>query len=267
MKIGDTHVHSLFSTDSSTEMEEMVKKAVEEGLPHICFTDHIDYDYPVEGVKFDFNMDEYFASIRGLKEKYSEKILVLAGIELGMQEHLVDRYEELLKKYPFDFVIGSQHLVDGSDPYYPSTFDGRTDAQIYRDYFEETLRDVKAFRGFDSLGHLDYIVRYGRFKTHSYTYSAYSDVIDEILKILVRRNKALEINTAGLRKQLGFPNPSPDVLRRYRELGGTLITVGSDSHKPYSIGFGFEEAGELLKSCGFTHYAYYVNRKPVFVKL
>lgn len=107
MKIGDTHVHSLFSTDSSTEMEEMVKKAVEEGLPHICFTDHIDYDYPVEGVEFDFNMDDYFASIRKLKEKYREKILVLAGIELGMQEHLVDRYEELLKKYPFDFVIGS----------------------------------------------------------------------------------------------------------------------------------------------------------------
>jgi len=189
MKIGDTHVHSLFSTDSSTEMEEMVKKAVEEGLPHICFTDHIDYDYPVEGVEFDFNMDDYFASIRKLREKYREKILVLAGIELGMQEHLVDRYEELLKKYPFDFVIGSQHLVDGSDPYYPSTFDGRTDAQIYRDYFEEMLKDVRAFRGFDSLGHLDYIVRYGRFKTHSYSYPAYSDVIDEILKILVRRKQ------------------------------------------------------------------------------
>jgi histidinol-phosphatase (PHP family) len=267
MKIGDTHVHSTYSTDSETDMEEMVRKALEAGLPHICFTDHIDYDYPVEGILFDFDMKDYFQRIADLNDRYRGKILILAGVELGMQPQLDKRYDALLKKYPFDFVIGSQHLVGRSDPYYPSTFEGKTDAQVYRAYFEETLKNITVFRSFDALGHLDYIVRYGKFKTHSYSYAAYADVIDEILKILVKRNQALELNTAGLRKQLGFPNPSPEVLRRYRELGGTLVTVGSDSHKPYSIGFGFDEAGELLKSCGFTHYAYYVNRKPVFVKL
>lgn len=267
MTIGDTHVHSRYSTDSETPMEDMVKKAVEEGLPHLCFTDHIDEDYPVEGVKFGFDVPSYFEEINTLREKYKDRILVLAGVELGMQLQLTERYAKLTKQYPFDFVIASQHLVGECDPYYPSTFEGKTDAQVYRKYFEETLKNVEAFGAFDALGHLDYIVRYGKYKTHSYSYSAYADVIDEILKTLVRKNKALEINTAGIRKSLGFPNPSPDVLKRYRELGGTLVTVGSDSHKPYSIGFSFREAGELLKECGFTHYAYYVNRNPVFVKL
>ena len=92
-------------------------------------------------------------------------------------------------------------------------------------------------------------------------------MIDEILKLLVRYNIALEVNTAGIRKQLGFPNPHPEIIRRYRELGGTLVTVGSDSHKPYSLGFAFEQARDLLLSCGFTHYVWFEHREPKFVSL
>ena len=132
---------------------------------------------------------------------------------------------------------------------------------------KKILENVKAFHDFDSMGHLDYIVRYGRNKSRSYSYRAFADVIDEILKLLVRYNIAIEINTAGFRKQIGSPNPHPDILRRYRELGGTLVTVGSDSHKPHTLGFAFDTASEILKSCGFTHYVYYEKRQPKFVKL
>ena len=264
---GDIHVHSYFSTDSEARMEDTIEKALEEGLSYLCFTDHIDYDYPVEGLTFDFDPAEYFRKIGEMKERYGSRIKILAGVELGMQEHLSKRYSELLRSWPFDFAIGSQHLVGGMDPYYPETFEGRNENDIYRLYFENMLTDIRVFRDFDALGHLDYIVRYGSRKGRNYSYRQYADVIDEILKILVRDNHAIEINTAGIRKQLGFPNPHPEVLKRYRELGGTLVSIGSDAHKPYAVGFAFGTACEILKSCGFTHTVYYEKRKPRFVLL
>ncbi len=265
--IGDIHVHSSFSGDSDADMEEEIQKAVAAGLPYLCFTDHIDWDFPAEDVEYNFDVDEYFRTIGQYREEYADRIRILSGVELGMQPHLAGRYKKLIQEHRFDFVIGSQHLAFGKDPYYPETFEGRTDAEVYRRYFEETLESVKAFHDFDSMGHLDYIVRYGRRRGGVYSYRAFADIIDEILKLLVKFNIAIEINTAGIRKQLGFPNPHPDVLRRYRELGGTLVTVGSDSHKSYSLGFAFDTAADILRSCGFTHCVYYEKRKPRFVKL
>lgn len=265
--LADLHVHSRYSTDSNAEMEDVVKRAVEIGLPVLCFTDHIDWDYPVQDLTFDFDVSSYMEEIEALQEKYSGKIRILKGVELGMQPHLGKRYEELLRKYPFDFAIGSQHLVNDMDPYYPETFEGKTDAEVFRAYFENTLEDIRNFHDFDTMGHLDYVVRYGKHKSREYSYRAYADIIDEILKLLVKYNIALELNTCGLRKQLGFPNPHPDILARYRELGGTLVTVGSDAHKPRYLGYGFDRADEILKSLGYTHYCYFVKHDPVFVKL
>ena len=265
--IGDIHLHSSFSADSEARMEDVVRAAIDAGLPLICFTDHIDLDYPVEDLVFEFDIPDYFAEIGRMQELYGERIRIFSGVELGMQPHLGDRYRALLKEHAFDFVIGSQHLVNGQDPYYPETFEGKPDQEVYRAYFENLLEDVRAFHDFDTLGHLDYVVRYGKRRARGYIYRAYADVIDEILKLLVRWNIALELNTAGLRKRLGFPNPHPDILRRYRELGGTLVTCGADAHQPSAVGYGMKEAEEILKSCGFTHYVYFSRRKPYFVRL
>ncbi len=265
--IADIHVHSNYSTDSEARMEETVKRAIEIGLPVLCFTDHIDWDYPVEGLTFDFDVKKYFEEIDYLQSKYSDKIDILKGVELGLQPQLADRYRQLLDSHPFDFAIGSQHLVNSMDPYYPETFEGKRDADVFYRYFCDMLEDVRAFHSFDSMGHLDYVVRYGKHKAQEYSYHAYAEVIDEILKLMVRYNIAIELNTCGLRKQLGFPNPHPDILRRYHELGGTLVTVGSDSHKPHYLGYGFDTAAKILTSCGFTHYCYFKKRQPKFVKL
>ncbi|MCR5295637.1 MAG: histidinol-phosphatase HisJ family protein [Lachnospiraceae bacterium] len=266
MKI-DIHVHSCYSTDSETKMEDAVYCAVREGIRVLCFTDHIDWDYPVDGLSFDFDVAKYEAEICRLRQQYKGKIDLLMGVELGMQKHLGPRYEKLLKDYAFDFAIGSQHLVDKQDPYYPETFEGKSDEEVFRRYFEELYEDIKAFHAFDSLGHLDYIVRYGKSGSRYYSYRAFADIIDEILKLLVRYNIALECNTCGLRKRLGFPNPHPDVLKRYRELGGTLVTIGSDAHKTRFLGYRFDTALEILKQCGYTHYVYYVKRSPKFVRI
>ena len=266
MTFGDTHVHSSFSTDSETPIEENILTAIEKGLPWICMTDHIDWDYPVDEETFDFDVAAYFETIGDLKETYGDRIRILTGVELGMQPHLKDRYEALLKAWPFDFCIGSQHLVNGYDPYYPVTFEGKTDREVYRAYFEETLENIKIFHSFDSLGHLDYIIRYGK-ERRRYRYSEFADVLDEILKTILKYNIALEVNTAGVRKRLGGPNPQIEVLKRYRELGGTLVTLGSDSHKSFSLGYAFDSVTEMLRSVGFTHIAVYIGRHPKFVKL
>ena len=265
--LADIHVHSSYSADSDTPMETQVLAAIREGLSVICFTDHIDDDYPVDDLDFHFDLDAYQKEIASLKARYAKQIKILMGVELGMQEHLGPAYRELVASHPFDFVIGSQHLVMGMDPWYPETFENRTDGEIYQAYFEETLANVKAFHDFDAMGHLDYIVRYGKKRGMPYSYRTYADVIDEILKLLVRYNIALELNTCGLRRQLGHPNPHPDILRRYRELGGTLVTLGSDSHKDFSLGYAFKESCEILKNCGFTHVVYYEKRRPRFISL
>ncbi|MBQ0059379.1 MAG: histidinol-phosphatase HisJ family protein [Lachnospiraceae bacterium] len=263
---GDTHLHSSFSTDSDTPPEENIEMAIEKDLAYLCMTDHLDWDYPVEGEFFDFSVPDYFVKMKELKAKYASKIKLLIGVEMGMQSHLGSRYDKLIQDNPFDYVIASQHLVYNKDPWYPETFEGVEERQLYRSYFEETLENLRSFKKYDALGHLDYIFRYGK-ESRTYHYYEYADVLDEILKLLICRNKALEVNTAGIRKRLGAPNPSAEVLKRYRELGGTLVTLGSDSHKPFSIGYAFEETVALLRQLGFTHVVYYEQHNPRFVKI
>lgn len=264
--LADMHMHTEFSQDSCAKLDSMAEKAAALGIDTICFTDHIDWDFPEKDIVFDYDVDAYQREIEQAREKYKGKLDILMGVELGMQPHLSERYQAFLKKYPFDFVIGSVHLIHNRDPYYKEAFEGMSDAAAYRLYFEEMLANVQAFHGFDSLGHLDYIVRYGKNKAKDYSYKENADVIDAILKELIDHGKALEVNTAGYRK-LGFPNPHPDVIRRYRQLGGEMITVGADAHKTSHIGYDFKKVKELLKSCGFVHYTQFRQRKPEFVPL
>lgn len=184
-----------------------------------------------------------------------------------MQSHLVRMQEEYVAMYPFDFVIGSMHLLHGQDPYDRKVFEGRTDAEVYEEYFLETLENVKRFSVFQTLGHLDYVVRYGARQAEEYSYSRYADIIDEILKILVQRGCGLELNTGGIKYGLGFPNPHPDILRRFRELGGDIVTVGADAHRPEHVGYAFEQVREYLKNAGFAYVAEFQGRKPEFIKI
>ena len=132
---------------------------------------------------------------------------------------------------------------------------------------ETTLENVKVMDCFQSLGHLDYIVRYGKMREKTYSCEEYTDVIDEILKQLIEKGKGLEINAAGLKYGLPFAHPHPDVLRRYRELGGEIVTIGADAHKPEHIAYDFGKVEELLKACGFKYYTEFFEQKPVFKQL
>lgn len=273
----DMHMHTWFSTDSEACPRDMADEAVRKGLKTICFTDHFDKDDLEWGEEGIFDVDAYFVEMQKLQEEYAGKLNIRIGIELGFRTYLKDYYEELTKKYPFDFVIGSVHNVpykkdaEGNilytDPAAEKLFTDRTDKEAYRLMMETTLENVRTSDCFQTLGHLDYVVRYGKSREKEYSYTDYADIIDEILKLLIEKEKGLEVNSAGLKYGLPFAHPYPDVLKRYRELGGEIITIGADAHKPEHIAYDFAKAEEILKSCGFKYYTEFFEQKPVFKQL
>ena len=158
----DFHIHSSFSADSDTPMEAMVQAGIGKGLSVMCFTEHMDIDFANDpDCAFEVDTAAYRRELLRLKERYASQIELLFGIELGLQPHLAQRHRDYLSGWPFDFVIGSSHLINGQDPYYPEFFQGKQETDCYRSYFQSVLDNLKAFSGMDVYGHLDYVVRYG----------------------------------------------------------------------------------------------------------
>ena len=265
----DCHMHSSFSVDSSTPMEDMVLKSIQQGLTGICFTEHLDPDYPDTPEKIDFSLDipAYHKQLQTLREKYKDKLDIRFGIEIGLQPHLKDYFRQLLKEYPFDFVIGSSHIVHGADPYYPSFFKGRKESECYMEYFESILENLAVFSEMDVYGHIDYVVRYGPNQNLEYSYGRYQDILDEILRTIISKGCGIQLNTGGFHYGLGEPNPCRAVLKRYHQLGGEIITVGADAHTPDKIAYDFDKAFAILKDCGFRYYTSFKDRKPEFIPL
>ncbi len=267
----DYHLHSSFSGDSDTPMEEMIQKGIALGLTRMCFTEHHDLDYPVTESTpagfFELNPDACLYDFLKLKEKYADRITLCFGVELGMQPHLARRNAAFSKAHDYDFIIASSHLCNGKDPYYPSFYEGRSQDEAYLEYFASIPANLQAFDNFDVYGHLDYVVRYGPKKDAGYSYEKYRDIFEQILQRLIEMEKGIEINTSALSRGMREPNPCIGVLRRYRELGGEIITTGSDAHDPGQIAHAFDRAADILKDCGFRYYTTFEKRSPSFHKL
>lgn len=247
----DYHVHSCFSFDSKESPEEIIKKALSLGMKQICFTDHQDYNWPVAGESPLIDLEKYTSTLNGLKEEYAGKIEVLKGIELGLAHENKDNIESLLSKYQFDFIIGSCHMVSNMDPYYSEYWKNKTDRKAFEEYFTATLAALKSFSAIHTLGHLDYIIRYSPNKDTNYSVADYLDILDEILNFIIQKEICLEINTASLGKGFQYPHPHPDILKRYHELGGNKVTIGSDAHCSGNVGFGFSEVEKVIKKYNF----------------
>ena len=286
MITSDIHMHSAFSSDSESSMESMIEGAIEKGVKTICFTEHLDYEYPPEDGKviFEVDLDAYQKKIKELQDVYRKQIEVLFGIEFGLMPHLADRYEKIAESYDFDFIIGSSHLIPApwykedidyiqkygkapvsmihGDPYEKRFWEDRSVEEICGKYFQTIVDNIAAFKNFDTYAHIDYLIRYAPRKNENYTYKMYKEILDEVLKAIIREGLALEINTAGYKYGLGQPNPQTDILSRYRELGGEKITIGADAHKPEHIAYDFKKAEDLLKSLGFKYYTIFRKRQP-----
>ncbi|MCM1179190.1 MAG: histidinol-phosphatase HisJ family protein [Clostridium sp.] len=268
----DMHIHSCFSSDSEEKPESIIETAIEKGFSYVYFTDHHDTDFPVseQAPDMDFQLDfpAYINRLTNLREQYSGKIQLCIGVEQGICPEVADKVTAIAKEYNFDFIIGSSHLtgLTNGDPYYPEYYQGMTYRDAYRKYFMSEVENVRLTSAFDVYGHLDYAVRYCPDKTFVYRFDDYRDIFEELFKLLIEKGKGIEINTAGIRK-IGFPHPHRKALQLYREMGGEIITIGSDAHRQEDIGFGFDVAEELLYSCGFRYYTVFTNRKPAFLKL
>lgn len=263
----DYHVHTCFSSDSETPVMDIMKKADAMGLSELCITDHMDFDFPGEDGIFLFDAVSYFKCLRKIQESTKDMPVLKIGVELGIQPHLGNKLRDFTSKYPFDFIIGSSHVADGLDPFNEDFWAGRSAKEAVCRYFESTLENIQSFKDFDVYGHLDYVVRYCRDKEFSYRCSDYLDLTDACLKALIESGKGIEVNTAGLHYGLLHPNPHIDIIKRYRELGGEIITVGSDCHTAGRLADRFENLPSILKGCGFSYYTTFSERKVRYHKL
>ena len=261
----DYHMHTSFSEDSDAPMEEMIRAAMDRGLTAICVTEHMDLDMPGPEGYFQADLEAYVPQLLELQKLYDPLIEVRLGLELGMQPQLPERYRAMTGVYPFDYLIASQHLVYGVDPYEPGVWEQYPEEEVLKRYFEELLDNLDRMvreGDFDTVAHLDYVVRYAPHKNEGYSYEAYAASIDPILDLVIHSGKSLEINTAGLFKGLGMFHPAPDVLARYYEMGGRRITIGSDAHAPGAIAACYDETARILKEIGFTSYTIFRERTP-----
>lgn len=267
----DCHMHTMYSGDSVTPMEEMILGGISQGLTTICFTEHNDFGWPVSAIdpkgKYECNAELYIKEFRQCQKKYADKIQLLCGIELGLQPSVINQNKSYVENYDFDFIIGSSHLCKGKDASFSDFYEGRSEEEAYEEYFDCSLENVRSFSDFDVYGHFDFVVRYGPNADAKYSYAKYQHAIDKILKVLIENGKGIEINTGGLKRGMRDLHPCLDIIKRYKRLGGEIITVGSDAHIPENIADYFNRAEDALKECGFKYYTVFEHRKPIFKKL
>lgn len=266
MQIRDHHVHSEFSGDCNTPMNKLIDKAISLGMKEIIFTDHLDLDYPSDEICFEIDVEKYIKKIDVHRKNYKE-IEILSGVEIGYQPHVKEKINDILNSNAFDFVICSTHVCEGIELDKGDLFEGSTQHDGYMRYLEAVKDNVENFDNYDVYGHLDFIVRYGDFENRHLNYNDYKLILDDILNTIIKKGKGIEVNTSGLRYGNREMHPNKDILQRYYELGGKIITLGSDSHKLEDYCYGFDIAINVLKEIGFKEVAEYKNRKPYFIKI
>ena len=264
--IVDCHVHSDFSLDSVVPASALVQEARKKGLAGITITDHIDLEYPNRPAEFAFDPQQRSLALSALQKKYPD-IKILQGIELGFQPQVIESSSNLVQKNFFDLVINSTHVVDSVDVCRRPLNESWPKEKVYRRYLAAVYESVHNFDDFDVVGHIGFITRYVPYEDPSLPYKEYADILDNILRIVIHKGKGLEVNTAGYSYKLNTPHPSFDILERYKELGGTILTLGSDAHTTQQVGDHFSLVLQKLASIGFKHVCYYEKRKPVFCKI
>jgi histidinol-phosphatase (PHP family) len=261
----DYHVHTNHSNDCTFDMESYILPAIEKNLEGICFTDHVDIDYPGTSIQFDLDYLKYTNEVKKLKDKYRDKLEILIGIEFGMQPHILEDDKSYFQDKSFDYILGSIHAADKKELYGDDFTHAKSNHLGILDYFNDMIFCVKNFDSYNNLGHLDAISRY--VTKGSFLASKYMEYIEEVLRIVIQKGKGIELNTSGKRYSLPHFHPEPSIIKLYKQLGGEIITLGSDSHSPSTLGYGFEEAQYLLQDNGFKYYTIYRGGKPEFIKL
>jgi histidinol-phosphatase (PHP family) len=255
----DYHMHTRFSADSEASPKEHIQQAIRLGLDEICFTDHRDFYYP--DCPFELDVDTYFQELKKLQKEFENQITIKIGLEIGLDLDYIQDINEFVNAYEYDYVVGSIHVIHQTEFYDPALFfNGKTKEQAHREFFENTLECVKAFDCFDCLGHLDYICRYGPYPDKSVQHELYQDIIDDIFKVLIKKGKGIEVNTSGYKDRQVCGFPTFEQVQRYYDLGGRIITVGTDSHTSERVGEHVAEVLSKYQEIGFKDVSTFTKR-------
>lgn len=266
MITADYHIHSDYSFDSKEPMYQSVEKAISLGLKEIAFTDHFETFDPNESLENIIDYGEYKERLDRLQQEYPD-IRILLGSEINLEMMLKDQINQIIHKYDFDFIIGSVHNIDFVDVGTKEFYQGLSVHEYHERYFERIVQLVHFGFDYSVLGHLDFVTRYGGYPNNHVDIQRQKMYLESILKKVIEDGKGLEINTSGLRYGVGDVHPSKEILQLYKDLGGEIITVGSDSHYAKTIAQDFDKAEAILQSVGFRYYTVFRKMKPEFIKL
>lgn len=264
----DYHCHTNFSADSDAPMSEQCEAAINKGVVQIAFTEHEDYN-PGDMTSFYFKHDAYMAELSRCREQYGSRLAIRAAIEVSEPHEYAEAAGAVLSRHDWDFVLGSLHWIQpGINTYLEDFMTYAGDwRQSFRNYFTQLIALASA-GDFDILSHIDYPSRYNQhIHAGAYNITEYEEIIREVLRHIIARGKGIEINTSPWRKGLSDPNPPAIVVKWYREMGGEVLTLGSDAHAPKDVGAGIERAKAIAMDAGFTRMATFSQRKPAFFKL
>ena len=279
----DYHMHCEFSDDSVEPMENQIERAIALGLDEICFTDHVDY-----GIKRDWddprgvlyrekadgeppqalanvNYPAYFRKLHEMQDRYRGQITIKAGLEFGVQTTTVPDFLRLYERYQaeLDFTLLSMHQV-GNQEFWTGDYTADRSQQAYNDaYYEEIYEVQQKFPHYAVLAHLDLLARYD--PKGPYPFAREKDKIAAILERAIRDGKGIELNTSSWHYGLKDTQPSRDILRLYRDLGGKILTIGSDAHQTRYLADHFSDAIDILQNeIGFAGFYTFSHMQPEF---
>ncbi len=273
----DYHVHSSFSFDSKTPMETQLERALALGLDELCFTEHVDYgvmldwDDPAEARTYkdivlrNVDYPRYFAKLDELRKRYEGRLTIRRGLELGVQRHTVEKTNTLFDRLrdKLDFTLLSVHQVDDLQLYPPEYQEDKTQDAYNRGYYEELLAVARDFDRYCVLAHLDVMRRYD--PQGEYPFEKVRDIVAEILRVAIQKGKGIELNTASWRYELSDIQPCRAIWRLYRDLGGEILTIGSDAHRPERVAGNYDEARAILRDeLGFRYFCTFERMEPTF---
>ena len=266
-------MHSRVSLDSKTSMVEQIEKAIELGLEEICFTEHLDFDERERSQTKNLNngprsgfMDEtdYWQQIASARRQFDQRIKIGYGVEAGQGHHAPQQAQALIEAQPYDFVLASIHLMHESGMTISVPWrDGLSEAETYPVYFDDLIL-LSGMDFFDVVAHCDIIKRFGTEKFGPFQAHKYEEQIRTAFANLIHRGKGIEINTSGLRQSCQETMPNLTLLQWYREMGGEILTLGSDAHAPGSLAYGLEQGYALARAAGFRYFTTFHQRKPDF---
>lgn len=266
MYIADYHVHSSCSPDGKATMSEMAEAAVSAGLDELCFTDHMDtVSWHDMAPRWDFPWDEARRQFDEAQNRWGDRITLKLGAEIGEAYLAFDRADYLVDHTPDPvFLIGSVHMLgkrfDYKDLYYVQPGDAAHYRAVIDSYLEE-MKKLVAWGRFHVLGHLTLPLRYINENFHAgLTFDAHRDAVAAIFRTIIGKGIGIECNT----NRGNAPLPDADLLTLYRDLGGEIITLGSDAHTPDYVGCAIRQRQELLRECGFRYFTTFTKGKPEF---